>query len=534
MALVLLCGCGGGSVSTTPVAPVAPGQASSNVSVSRTGSVQALPAVSGISGSVVVPPALGGTGTSSASLTVSTTRPGSIPAPPLPALAYFTFTPNGQMYVPWLPQFNATFPAGAIPAGSHIVWLYYRLNAATTTQSHRQLVRARRDEWLTSSRLLAQTAGSVSGSAAAAPAAAGAAGSAGAAGLSVGTIAAIGAGVVAVAAVAAAVASSSSNNGPCSPATCAPQVTPTSAPVAIGSSVTLQATGAATYAAAVQDCADANGAPAVDSTTIATVSPAAQTPTSGTNAAFSVTGVASGTCSLAITANGAVVSSTIVVGAGAPIQAPPASSFAASPTPSASPTASPSPTPSPSPSPSPSASPTPTPTPTSTPTQAPSTAATASTAVPIATTGVIGTFPIPTVAGINGTSNISYAANPAGNNGQSMFITTGLTNFASLPPIASRTPVVYVTLATSAGGSLQFASLPGLTATFAGTLFTLGTQYAVVYTVNGAALSGVGVQLATATTPSRLGDPGAEIDVPTPFANLVLPAGAVLGIVVGK
>ena len=91
---------------------------------------------------------------------------------------------------------------------------------------------------------------------------------------------------------------------------------------------------------------------------------------------------------------------------------------------------------------------------------------------------------------------------------------------------------MYVTLATTTGGTLQIQTLTSLTATFAGTLFTLGTQYAIAYTLNGAALGGV--QLATATTPSTLGDPGAEIDVPTPFTTLVFPSGGVLGIVVGK
>src|ERR1700744_6631058 len=113
------------------------------------------PATYRITRTVLEPPAIKEYPPVTSSVTLSTELPSGVPTPPLPALAYVTFKPSGTMNVPWLPQFNLAFPAGAIPPGSHIVGLYYRLGQGTTTQSPRQLARARAHEWLDSREVIA-------------------------------------------------------------------------------------------------------------------------------------------------------------------------------------------------------------------------------------------------------------------------------------------------------------------------------------------------------------------------------------------
>jgi hypothetical protein len=505
----ILAACGGSGVTTTPVAAITPGTATSSVVTPASGGTVAVPPVSGITGTLALPPAVQSGSQTSATVTLSTTLPSGLPTPPLPALAYVTYLPSGQLYVPYYPQPNLTFPAGAVPAGAHVVYLYYRLGTiASQSHSREQRARAHAGEWLTGEQL-AQSAApgafSTGGYEAAAPAAAGA-GGAGAAGISAGTLAAIGAGVVAVAAIGAAVASSTNNE---------PVLSSQNLGVTAGASASITAMlpNSTTLTSLVRDCADVNGNP-VAAAGIASVSPATATATANKPAAFTVSGVATGTCELALTANGYTADAVIVVGAGAPIVPP-------------------SPTPAPAtPTPGPTATPTvaPTSTPTVAPTITPSPAATsASTSVPITTTA-FGDFPVPALPGLAASSNISYPGNPAGSTGQSMFVTDSASNFASLPAIPNHTAILYITLATSSGGTLQFGMASGMTATLTGTLFTAGTQYSVAYTVNGTTT----VQTVTASVPSNPSDAGAEIDALTPFNNLVLPADSIVGIVVAK
>jgi|GEM_PF-5570717 len=124
MAFVLFAGCGGsGSVSTTPVPGVIPGSATTTLSVATSGGYATLPTVSGIGGTVLVPPAVGAASPVSTTVTLSTTQPSNLPTPPLPALAYVTFKPmersprsapallrSQQSARPWLAPVRATPP----------------------------------------------------------------------------------------------------------------------------------------------------------------------------------------------------------------------------------------------------------------------------------------------------------------------------------------------------------------------------------------------------------------------------------------
>jgi hypothetical protein len=89
-----------------------------------------------------------------------------------------------------------------------------------------------------------------------------------------------------------------------------------------------------------------------------------------------------------------------------------------------------------------------------------------------------------------------------------------------------------VTITASDGGTVVFPNALGALATFTGTMFTAGTQYAVAYSMNGVA-TGAPI-LVNATTPSNPGDAGAEIDVLTPFNSISLPPDSIVGIVIGK
>jgi hypothetical protein len=100
-----------------------------------------------------------------------------------------------------------------------------------------------------------------------------------------------------------------------------------------------------------------------------------------------------------------------------------------------------------------------------------------------------------------------------------------------LPAIPSRTALLYVTISASGGGTVVWPSGSGFFATFTGTMFTIGTSYAVAYTVNGVTAPATVV---TAAAPSNPSDAGAEIDVTTPFSNLSLAPGNIVGIVVAR
>jgi hypothetical protein len=144
----------------------------------------------------------------------------------------------------------------------------------------------------------------------------------------------------------------------------------------------------------------------------------------------------------------------------------------------------------------------------------------------------MGEFPLPALTGLAASSNISYPGPTSGNSGQTFFITDATTNFASLPTISGRTSQLFVTITASDGATVVWGSGTAFLATFIGTMFTPGTQYAVAFTTNGTILSTP--IIATASTPSNPSDPGGEIDVATPFSNLTLPPDGIVGIVVGR
>jgi hypothetical protein len=140
----------------------------------------------------------------------------------------------------------------------------------------------------------------------------------------------------------------------------------------------------------------------------------------------------------------------------------------------------------------------------------------------------MGEFPLPALTGLSGSSNISYPGPTSGNSGQTFFITDSTTNFVSLPTISGRTSQLFVTITASDGATVVWGSGTGFLATFIGTMFAPGTQYAVAFTTNGTTPSTP--ILVTATT----GVSGGEIDVATPFSNLSLPPDGIVGIVVGR
>jgi hypothetical protein len=74
----------------------------------------------------------------------------------------------------------------------------------------------------------------------------------------------------------------------------------------------------------------------------------------------------------------------------------------------------------------------------------------------------------------------------------------------------------------------MFGSGAGMTLTLDGPLLTGGTLYTVSYTKNGSSL-GTPAQIMASSIPGSV-----ELDVPTPFSNLVLAVDDIIGIVVSR
>lgn len=128
---LLLSGCGGSSGGMAPGSlpkpePVPAASKTATLSLASTGMPQALPSISGISSSIVVP-ANNAAPNSTLSVTLSTNAPtglGSIPANSAQALLYFTMQPSSDATFGESPKIAMTMPSAPHSQGAFYAWLY--------------------------------------------------------------------------------------------------------------------------------------------------------------------------------------------------------------------------------------------------------------------------------------------------------------------------------------------------------------------------------------------------------------------------